>query len=596
MQIRLNLTFNADVRPDDLQQRLHLTLDGQNQPFEIKATAPDDVIALALPDKAMLAISGKPLQVTIDEGLGVIGSTYTTKEKLMTSASLPARDKLVLTEMTSAFVDGKALVTMMFNQPILSDKPDQFIKLDPSVSFTVEKTENGLQLSGDFEPSKTYTVTVSKNLTGIFGYALENDYSDAVMFGDIDPYVEFVSGNKMYLSSAGNRNVAIRMAAVQKVKLTIAKVYENNVMHFLKRDPDYDYHYEGGDGDDYSYREFRYYNYDGYGDLVSEKTYDATRLPRDGNMRLLNLSLEDLNYNDGFKGVYILKIEDTERQWLQSSVIVSMSDLGLMVKQSRNRVSVFVNSLVSAEPVNGVRVDLISSNNQKLFTATTNGDGVATFENLETKLGPFSPGMVTCRKAHDFNFIVLDRTRVETSRFDVGGRYANSAKLDAFIYTDRNIYRPGDTIHANTIVRTESWETQQNIPLKFKLVMPNGKDFQTQKKSLNNEGAAAVDFHVPQTVMTGFYILEAYTANDVLLASSKISVEEFLPDRINVTVKTDREFYSSGDSVAVHASAVNFFGPPAAMRNYEISLSVRRKSFVSKKHGNYIFDVSDLVL
>ncbi len=592
IQIRLNLTFNCDVRPNDLQQRLHLTLDGENQPFEIKATNPDDMIAIAIPDKAMQEAVGKPLQVTIDEGLGVVGSSYTTKEKLSTSASLPARDKLVLTEMTSAFVDGKALMSLMFNQPILSDKPEEFIKVEPKISYIVEKTESGLQLSGDFEPAKTYTVTVSKNITGIFNYTLENDYSDVVSFGEIDPYLEFANGNKMYLSSAGNRNIAIRMAAIQKVKLTIAKVYENNIQHFLNRDKDYDYSYEDGGDDDYNYHEYRYYNYDGFGDKVSEKTYDVTRLPRDGNMRLLNLSLDDLNYNDNFKGVYILKVEDTEHQWLQSSVLVSMSDMGMMVKQSRNRVTVFVNSIVSTNPLNGVKVDLISNNNQKLFTATTDGDGVATFDNLETKLGPFIPGMISCRKGNDFNFILLDKTRVETSRYDVGGRYSNSAKLDAFIYTDRNIYRPGDTIHTNTIIRTENWETQKDIPVKLKLVMPNGKEFQTQKKNLNNEGAAAVDFSIPASIITGFYVVEAYTANDVLLASNKISVEEFLPDRINLTVKTEKDFYNSGDNVVVKANAVNFFGPPAAMRNYEITMSVRRKEFFNKKFNNYIFNMS----
>jgi len=90
VQIRLNLTFNSEVRPNDLQQRLHLTLDGQNQPFEIKATKPDDAIAVAIPDRAMQDAAGKPLQVTIDAGLGVVGSSYTTKEKLSTSASLPS--------------------------------------------------------------------------------------------------------------------------------------------------------------------------------------------------------------------------------------------------------------------------------------------------------------------------------------------------------------------------------------------------------------------------------------------------------------------------------------------------------------------------
>lgn len=589
VQLRLNLTFNTAVRPDDVRQRLHITLDEQNQPFEIVSTEADDVVAVALPDRQMQ--NNNPLQITIDAGLGAVGTTYTTKEKMMTSTLLPARDKFVITEMTSAFADGKALINLLFNQPVAGDKPQSFIKIQPNIAFTVEKTESGLQLTGDFEPSKSYTVTVSKELTGVFGFALENDYSDVVSFGELDPFVEFVNGSKLYLSSQGNRNIAIRLAALQKVKVTIAKVYENNVMHFMRRDRNYDYEYYG-DGDDYDYHEIQSYNYEGLGDQISEKTYDVQRLPRDGAMRLLNLSLEDLDYNNSFKGVYIIRVEDNERQWLTTSALVSMSDLGMMVRQSANRVTVFVNSLVSTNPVNGVRVDLISSNNQKLFSATTNGDGVATFENLDTKLGPFIPGMVTCRKDQDFNFILFDKTQIETSRYDVGGRRSNTAKLDAFLYTDRNIYRPGDSIHTNTIVRTESWDTQRDLPVKIKLVMPNGKEYQTQKKNLNGEGAAATSFYIPPTVITGFYVLEVYTANDVLLTSNKISVEEFLPDRINVTVNTDKPSYKSNDTMKASVTAVNFFGPPAANRNYEVTMSVRRKQFTSRKYNRYVFDMT----
>ncbi|HZG01691.1 MAG TPA: Ig-like domain-containing protein, partial [Chitinophagales bacterium] len=458
VRIRFNLTFNATVRPDDVKQRLKLSLEGQPQAFDIVSTEHDDVVALALPDMGM-ETENKQLVVEIEPGLTPVGSTYTTKEKLATSANLPARDKFMITEMAASFQEGKAVVNLLFNQPVAGDKPEQFIRIEPKINFTAEKMESGLQLKGDFEPAKSYTVTLSNKMTGAFGYALESDYSDVVTFGELDPLVQFVNGNRLYMSTNGNRNIAIQIAAVQKVKVTVVKVYENNVMHFMKRDRSYDYYTESNGDDDYSWHEYQYYNHDGMGDQISERTYDVNHFPRNGNLRLLNLGLDDLDYNSSFKGVYIVKVEDTERQWLTSSALVSMSDLGVMVKESSKRITVFVNSIANAEPTSGVRVDLISSNNQKLFSATTDGDGVATFENLDTKLGSFKAGMIVCRKQQDFNFILLDRTRVETSRFDVGGRRSNTAKLDAFIYTDRNIYRPGDSIRTNTIVRTGGWET-----------------------------------------------------------------------------------------------------------------------------------------
>ena len=100
---------------------------------------------------------------------------------------------------------------------------------------------------------------------------------------------------------------------------------------------------------------------------------------------------------------------------------------------------VFVNSILKASPIANVKVDFISTNNQKIYSATTDNNGVAIFNDMKTKSGKFKVGMITCRDNQDFNFMLLNKTRVETSRFDVGGKYSNDAQLDAFIYGDRDI-------------------------------------------------------------------------------------------------------------------------------------------------------------
>ena len=84
--------------------------------------------------------------------------------------------------------------------------------------------------------------------------------------------------------------------------------------------------------------------------------------------------------------------------------------------------------------------------------------------------------------------------------------------------------------------------------------------------------------------ITGSYTLEVYTSNDVLLASKSFSIEEFVPDRIRVNTKLDKEFLTYRENTAnLSINAMNFFGPPAANRNYETEIQVKQKYFSPEK-------------
>ena len=66
--------------------------------------------------------------------------------------------------------------------------------------------------------------------------------------------------------------------------------------------------------------------------------------------------------------------------------------------------------------------------------------------------------MVTVRHDGDFNYLYFNDARVNTARYDVGACRSNSTGQFAFLYGDRDLYRPGETVHLNTIVRDEAWK------------------------------------------------------------------------------------------------------------------------------------------
>jgi uncharacterized protein YfaS (alpha-2-macroglobulin family) len=75
--------------------------------------------------------------------------------------------------------------------------------------------------------------------------------------------------------------------------------------------------------------------------------------------------------NQRFKGIYVVQVRSEEDYWMSDAKIVAISDLGIIARQSETELLVLVNSIKSANPVEGVKVDLISSNNQTLVSGTT---------------------------------------------------------------------------------------------------------------------------------------------------------------------------------------------------------------------------------
>ncbi len=173
----------------------------------------------------------------------------------------------------------------------------------------------------------------------------------------------------------------------------------------------------------------------------------------------------------------------------------------------------------------------------------------------------------------------------------MGGNHKNPSGLETFIYGDRDIYRPGETINISAIIRDYEWETPGELPIILKVITPNGKTLKTVRKILNKNGAFESQIKLQPTASTGSYSVNIFTSNNILIGSKRIKVEEFMPDRIKVKVDIDKKEYKPGENINMSFEAVNFFGPPAANRNYQIELSTKRKYFYSKENRGYNYHI-----
>ncbi|RYF80899.1 MAG: alpha-2-macroglobulin family protein, partial [Chitinophagaceae bacterium] len=205
----------------------------------------------------------------------------------------------------------------------------------------------------------------------------------------------------------------------------------------------------------------------------------------------------------------------------------------------------------------------------------------------------YAPAMIIAKTADDFTYLPFSNTRVNLSRFDVGGKRPNATGLDAFIYAERDIYRPGEKLNYALVVRERSWKPAEDLPVKIKFLLPNGKELKTFRKGLNEQGATDGSLDISAAAITGSYTMEVYSSNDVLLATKAFMIEEFVPDRIRINAKLDKPFLRPSDIATLNINAMNFFGPPAANRNFETEIQVRQKGFSAKKYGDYDFSLAN---
>lgn len=590
---QVDLYFNYAVNPATIKDKLQLQIGGKPVNYSIITLSNDSRLSLRITG---LKPEDKDLEarVTLEKGLVPEGGVNGTKEAIENKVFIPSPYNLTINDVQSEHDGLGGKVYVRTSQQVLMENIASLIKFNPAVKFSVEQTDDGFAVSSEgFDADKSYVFTIAKGLRGKIGGVLREEYNNNIAFGELEPALSFGNSKAVYLSSQGNQNIEVRIINIPKVKVIISKIYESNLLAAQR----YGYYPKDkrgssdGDGEDY------YEDYYGggsdvsFGDVIYEQEIDTRSLPKYGNSRLFSFNVEDRLPD--FKGIYHIKIRSAKDYWISDSRFISKSDIGLIAKEGKDKLFVFANSIKTAQPANGVNIIVYGNNNQVLGTSATNAEGVAEVAMSRKEFAGFRPAMIIAKSADDFNYLPFNNTKVNTSRFEVGGKRSNSTGLDAFIYAERDIYRPGEKVNFSVILRDRLWKSPGELPVKMKFLLPNGKELKNFRKTLNPQGSLDGEVELAVSAITGSYTLEVYTSNDVLLGSKNFSIEEFVPDRIKVTTKLDKPSLEPGQTTNMTINAVNFFGPPAANRNYEVEIQVKPLNFSPKKYKQFDFGIEN---
>jgi alpha-2-macroglobulin len=587
------LQFNYPVKPEELKDKLSIDVDAKKTEYTLQTLSSSNEVAVRLngfkgEDRNYEA------QVKIEKGLFPQGGRNATDQPIQTLLTIPSPYVLNINSVESEHDGTEGIVRLSTSQQLRGDNITSYIKFEPAVSYTVEYNHTGITLRSDkFSAEESYALTIAKGLRGRIGGVLKENYNESVAFGQLEPGIRFTNSKAVYLSKQGGGNIEVKITNVPKVRLVISKIYENNLLMAPRigyyppdeqREAEYASYAETG--------EYGSYSEALAGDVIYTKEIDTRSLKKSGGGRVLNLSQFSDRLPD-LKGIYHVQLRSANNYWVQDSRFISLSDIGLIARQGQDKLFVFTNSIKTAGALDGVTVKVYGNNNQLMGSGATNKDGVAEIAITKRPFAGFKPAMVIATTADDFTYLPFNNTLVNTSRFDVGGKRSNATGLDAFIYPERDIYRPGERIHFSVLLRDRQWKSPGEIPVKLKVLLPNGKELKAFRKTLNEQGSLEGSVDISTAAITGSYLLEVYSSNDVLLSSKNIMIEEFVPDRIKVTTKLNKPSFQPGEEAVLSINAVNFFGPPAAHRNYETEIQVKQKEFTAKNFSDYDFALAN---
>ncbi len=583
VSVQANLHFNYPVNPDMLKQNLLVEHDGKPVTnYQIVTKEKSDLIAVNF-GEIQQTDKEQVFKITVKKGLmSVFGKSGLYDDRTFSNKLEPIT-KLAITGVASGFDGATGWIEVSTTQMVDEKRLKEYVKTEPWKDLSFFVSDNSFRIEANLENVQDVMLKIRKGLPGLYGGELEFDFEQQVSFVNLEPSINFADKKGKYLMLGGNKNLQVNFVNIDEADIEVSQVFKNNLLWFLNQNS-YDY---------YDYEEDYGYNSDiwtgDYGKTLYEEKINLLN-----NKNWLEKKYINLNRITGqkYKGIYVVNVRSSQDRWIADAKMIAITDLGIISKKSGNEIIVFVNSIAKAEPVEGVEISVISSNNQTLLNGKTDKEGTIRFTDVRKKIEGFTPRLIVAETANDFNYIDLKETFIETSRFDVGGVFEFLEDVNTFIYSDRNIYRPGENVFLSAIVRNDKMEVLKDIPVFLKIITPTGKTFTEMKKLLNDEGSFEASFRTPEYVQTGEYRAEVYTGSNQLIGTYKFSVEDFVPDKIRLMLKSDKDFAFPGDQIGVSIDAEFLFGAKASGLKYESHINLRHRPFVSKRFSEYDFNNS----
>lgn len=569
-EVTLKLVFNATPSRERLPEFLELSEEGDPQlSYELVGRAGSNVVLIKTE-----TVSNDRFTLLLKSGLpSADGSALPGVEQ---RSVVPLRGELEFQRMEAESPSfEKCQLRALFNAKLDANQDlASFVKVEPAVTYSVERLENwwrsGLELTGDFKPGVSYVVTLKKGLKSEGESALRQDISRTVQLPDRSPAVRIPSEGR-YLSPRGNLLIPVSAVNLESCVVSVAPVFANNLVQLAHRDA----------------RSYDYYDTlvrDLLGARISETNHPVARRNEAAKMVV---NLRDVTGAEP-RGVYWMELDGQPLGGASELLVVT--DLGLAARVADDAVLVWVNSLQSATPVPGVEVTLYGRNNQEIVRGVSDSAGLV---RLPIKDGD-EPFVVTASKEGDLSYLDLARTKVTQGEGLTGSDYLPDDAVEANVFTERGVYRPGETVFLQALVRDRELKAPTPFPALFRVRKPDGRIFKDLPVSLDAFGSAQTTVVLPDYLPTGRYTLElALPGSFTVLGETVVALEDFVPPQIRVELTATAARQKADDDLTFSVKSEHLFGRAASGLKVNGFATIKAVPFAPAAWKGWTFGDSD---
>ena len=455
--------------------------------------------------------------------------------------------------------ESPARACVTFSDPLKTGRDihfEDFVRLEPAVRLSAIAEGDELCLSG-LAHGTGYSLTLRQGLPGADGMTLRQDETSRLQVEDRPPSVAF-RGQAFILARGDAGGLPVVTVNLDAVDLQLLRINDRNLASQLRGDAlrnalsDYDIRHLARS--------------------EAELVWQGRMAVKGGRNQegVTPLAIRSL-IPDPRPGLYVVTASPADvawqiKPWTLATQWLMITDLGLTTTRGADGVNVFVRALSTAKPLAGVAVTLVARNNAELGRAVTDADGHARFPaGLTRGTGGQGPLLVTAAKGDDdFAFLDLALAAFDLSDRGVGGRAA-PGPLDAYVYSDRGVYRPGETVNLTALLRDDKTAAVETMPLTVKVLRPGGTEFYAGTLKAAPAGGFTLPLALSATAPFGTWTVNVYgdpKANPI--GHVTFLVDSFVPERLAVTLAASGPAIVPGQPFAVDVASRFLYGPPAA--------------------------------
>ena len=499
-------------------------------------------------------------------------------ESLLT-LEIPNSKDLIVTEIRYVNEDTR-YIEVTFNK-ILDPKQNMsgLVYVDEK-TCPVEVSANSLRIFPTTKNKNKVNLRLSSLIRSKKGITLGSDYIQEVSLKTLKPAVEFI-GNGTIIPREDKVTIPFRSVYLKGVKVKVYKIYSHNIGQFIvnsnlngcqnlrfvgrpvavttfymddskdltqwhnysidisklvKMDPGSIYRVELS-----MEQRLSAWNTD------STYTIDKNAIAKEDErvLRSLNNEFDDNStyysyyYYDDYDYYYEDENDDPDKSWYYTnsrkiaSKNVLSTNIGLVAYSPiQNKMTVIANNLLTADGYSDVTVELYNKQSHMIAKGTTNSDGKVEFV-FDGKEG--APFYIIASKDNDYSCMRVNRgEELSTSTFDVSGTNIQKG-LKGYIYGERGVWRPGDTIFLSFMVNDKGNTLPEDHPVVMELSTPLGQLYKKMTKNKGQHGLYTFSIPTDPSVPTGSWLANIQVGGQSF--SKYLRVETIKPNRLKIDLK-----------------------------------------------------------